>query len=317
MTRESLVHNFLNQNQITNYQLQKIPGDASFRHYFRAILADKSFIIMDAPPEKEDVHPFCNIADFLLSKDFSAPKIFARDYQNGLLLLEDFGNDSYRKAIEGGGDEIDLYKDAVDLLVNLKQVKPPQDLAIYDSKLLLREAMLFVDWYLPNIAKIAITPAQIEEFQQIWLDLFSRLSPAKNLVLRDYHAENLMIVANRQGIKRVGLLDFQDAVIGSAAYDLVSLLEDARRSVSQNIQQKMLQHYLEQSNCDEEQFMLDYQILSLQRNIKIIGIFSRLAFRDHKQNYLDFLPRVFGYINPRLEDNSLFVIRKFLEKFIK
>ncbi len=316
MTRESLVHNFLQINKITNYQLQNIPGDASFRHYFRAILADKSFIIMDAPPQFEDVHPFCNIADFLLSKNFSAPKIFARDYQNGLLLLEDFGNDSYRKVIEQGGDEVELYQDAVDLLISLKQINPPQDLAIYDSKLLLKEVLLFVDWYLPNVAKIDITPDQIAEFKQLWLDLFSKLSPAKNLVLRDYHAENLMVVANRQGIKKVGLLDFQDAVIGHAAYDLVSLLEDARRDVSQNIQQKMLQHYLEQSNCDKEQFIIDYKILSLQRNIKIIGIFSRLAFRDHKQNYLNFLPRVFGYVKPRLEDKSLFAIKKFLEKFI-
>jgi aminoglycoside/choline kinase family phosphotransferase len=176
--------------------------------------------------------------------------------------------------------------------------------------------MLFVDWYLPNVAKKTITQDQIIEFQNIWLDLFSKLSPAKTLVLRDYHSENLMIVEGRSGIKQVGLLDFQDAVIGCGAYDLVSLLEDARRDVSKNTQQKMLQHYLEQSNCNFDQFLIDYQILSLQRNIKIVGIFSRLAFRDNKQNYLDLLPRVFGYIHPRLQDNSLLKIKKFLEQFL-
>jgi hypothetical protein len=317
MTRESLIHEFLEQNKVSNYQLIKVAGDASFRHYFRAILPDKSFIIMDAPPQKEDIHPFCNIANFLISKDFTAPKIFARDYQNGLLLLEDFGDDSYHKVIEHGDDEIGLYKDAVDLLIHLKKINPPQDLAIYDSTLLLREVMLFIDWYLPNVAKIDITPSEIEEFKQIWLDLFSKLSTPNTLVLRDYHSENLMVIANRQGIKRVGLLDFQDAVIGCPAYDLVSLLEDARRDVGKNTQQKMLQHYLKQSNCNEEQFILDYQILSLQRNIKIVGIFSRLAFRDNKKNYLNLLPRVFSYIKLRQQDKPLLKIQQFLSNYIQ
>ncbi len=317
MTRESLVHNFLNQNNIKNYQLKKVAGDASFRHYFRAILSDKSFIIMDAPPQKEDVRPFCKISDFLLAQKFCAPKIFARDFENGFLLLEDFGDTSYRKAIEQGLDEIGLYKNAVDLLINLKQIQPPQDLPLYSSELLLKEVMLFVEWYLPNVAKRNISTAQIKEFQKIWLDLFAKLSPEKNLVLRDYHAENLMVIDNRSGIESVGLLDFQDAVLGCSAYDLVSLLEDARRSVSKHTQQKMLQHYLEQSNCDEKQFMVDYQILSLQRNIKIVGIFSRLAFRDNKHSYLDLLPRVFSYIYPRLEDNLLVTIKNFLGQFLQ
>jgi len=319
MNRESLITNFLTQNKITDYQIQKIAGDASFRHYFRVNFAQqsaKSFIIMDAPPEKENIQPFCKIADFLLTQNFAAPKIFARDQENGFLLLEDFGDISYRKAIEQGYDEIDLYTTAVDLLVNLGQIQPPQNLEIYDSQLLLKEVMLFVDWYLPNVAKKIITPAQIDEFKNIWLDLFSQLSEPKTLVLRDYHSENLMVIKGKEGIKKVGLLDFQDAVVGCAAYDLVSLLEDARRDVSKNTQQKMLQHYLEQSNCNPDQFLIDYQILSLQRNIKIIGIFSRLAFRDHKQNYLDLLPRVFGYIQPRLQDNSLVKIKNFLGQFL-
>ena len=306
MNRDSLLRQFLEQNKITNYQLEKVAGDASFRHYSRAIIGNKSFIVMDAPPEKEDVHPFCKIADFLLQNNFSAPQIFADDYQNGFLLLEDFGDDSYRKVLEKTPSEQDqLYANAVDLLVELKNVNPPQNLPIYDQKLLLREVMLFVDWYLPNVAKKPLDDDQKQEFQNIWLGLFEQLSPAKIVVLRDYHADNLMLLKNRNGIKKVGLLDFQDAVVGVAAYDLVSLLEDARRDVDKNLQEKMLQHYLKKSNCNVEQFLLDYQILSLQRNIKIIGIFARLVFRDGKQNYLNFLPRVFGYVNSRL-DNQLF-----------
>jgi N-acetylmuramate 1-kinase len=319
MSRESLIADFLTQNKITDYQIEKVAGDASFRHYFRVKFAhksDKSFIIMDAPPEKEDTKPFCKIADFLLTQNFSAPKIFARDQENGFLLLEDFGDISYHKAMGQGGNEIDLYTNAVDLLVNLGQIEPPQNLEVYDSQLLLKEVMLFVDWYLPNVAKKTITADQINEFKNIWLDLFSQLSPPKTLVLRDYHSENLMVIKGKEGIKQIGLLDFQDAVIGCSAYDLVSLLEDVRRDVSKNTQQKMLQHYLEQSNCNPDQFLIDYQILSLQRNIKIVGIFSRLAFRDHKQNYLDLLPRVFGYIKPRLQDDSLVKIKNFLGQFL-
>ena len=313
MDRNSLLLNFLQQNNLGNYRIEKIAGDASFRHYFRASGNGQSFIIMDAPPENEDVQPFCKIAEFLLKNNFAAPRIFAKDYQNGFLLLEDFGDDSYRKVLEKTpAKEMRLYTEAVDLLIDLSKVHPPQDLPIYNHELLLKEVMLFVDWYLPNVAKKPLSTSQTQEFKNIWLDIFSKLSPPNMVVLRDYHADNLMFLEKNIGTRNVGLLDFQDAVIGVGAYDLVSLLEDARRDVDPNLQEKMLQHYLNKSNCDAKQFLLDYQILSLQRNIKIIGIFSRLAFRDHKQNYLSFLPRVFGYVNSRLEDKYFQAIKPFI-----
>ncbi len=321
MDRTLLLLQFLKQNNLENYQLEKVAGDASFRHYFRAFGGEKSFIIMDAPPEYEDVRPFCKVAEFLLANNFSAPQIFAKDYQNGFLLLEDFGDDSYRKVLEKNSSFAEsIYQNAVDLLVDLRGLNPPQNLPIYDHKLLLREVMLFVDWYLPNVVKKPLSDQQKQEFENIWLDLFSQLSAPNMLVLRDYHADNLMILPEKIGVKKVanrnvGLLDFQDAVIGFGAYDLVSLLEDARRDVDKNLQEKMLQHYFKKSNCNEEQFWLDYQILSLQRNIKIIGIFSRLAFRDNKQNYLNFLPRVFGYVNSRLENKPFQAIKQFIVNY--
>jgi len=313
MDRHSLLLQFLKQNNLQNYHLKKIAGDASFRHYFRASGDKKSFIIMDAPPENEDVQPFCKIAEFLLEHNFSAPQIFAKDYQNGFLLLEDFGDDSYRKVLENNPTLAQsIYQEAVDLLVALQDVATPKDLPTYDNKLLLKEVMLFVDWYLPNIVKKPLSAEQRKEFENIWLDLLSKLSPPNMLVLRDYHADNLMLLENKIGVRSVGLLDFQDAVIGVGAYDLVSLLEDARRDVDAQLQEKMLQHYFKKSNCNQEQFWLDYQILSLQRNIKIIGIFSRLAFRDNKTNYLNFLPRVFGYVNSRLKNNDFKAIKSFI-----
>ena len=317
MSREKLISEFLEYNHIDNCHITKIAGDASFRSYYRAKQGNKSFIIMDAPPPQEDITPFYKIADFLFQNNFSAPKIFAQDKKNGLLLLEDFGDDSYRKVLEQNiSNELNLYTDAVDLLINLSQIVAPNNIPIYDHQLLLKEVMIFVDWYLPKIALKKINTQQIEEFKQIWLNLFAKLSPPKHLVLRDYHSDNLMLLATKKGINKVGLLDFQDAVIGCGAYDLVSLLEDARRDVSQDIQQKMLQHYINRSNCDKKQFILDYQILSLQRNIKIIGIFARLSARDNKKNYLNFLPRVFGYVHSRLQDKSLIIMKNFLGQFL-
>lgn len=317
MNRDQLLKNFLHDNNINNYQLIKIAGDASFRHYYRVILADKSSrIIMDAPPEHEDVRPFCAIGQFLNQHQFSAPKIFATDYQNGFLLLEDFGDDSYRKVLQRSINlETELYQNAVDLLVDLHQLTPPANLPIYNQELLLKEVMLLIDWYLPYVAKKPATEQQITQFKKIWSDLFAKMSQPKILTLRDYHADNLMLIKNHsdaKGVDQVGLLDFQDAVIGVAAYDLVSLLEDARRDVSKATQEKMLHYYLNRSKSDDKQFLLDYQILSLQRNIKIIGIFSRLAFRDKKSHYLDLLPRVFGHVNLRLRDDVFKQISQFL-----
>jgi aminoglycoside/choline kinase family phosphotransferase len=315
MNRSLLLLEFLKLNNLAEFKIEKIAGDASFRHYFRASQGQKSFIIMDAPPISEDVKPFCKIAEFLLQSNFSAPKIFAKDYQNGFLLLEDFGDDSYRKVLERDASRQEsLYQDAIDVLVDLRKINHPKDLPIYDEKLLLKEAMLFADWYLPNVAQKPLSDYQRKEFESIWLDLFSQLSAPNMMVLRDYHSDNLMIIKDRLGVNKVGLLDFQDAVIGVGAYDLVSLLEDARRDVEQNLQEKMLQYYIGKSKCDQEQFLSDYKIISLQRNIKIMGIFARLAFRDDKKNYLDLLPRVFGYIKPRLADSQFQAIKPFLYK---
>jgi aminoglycoside/choline kinase family phosphotransferase len=176
--------------------------------------------------------------------------------------------------------------------------------------------MLFVDWYIPHIAKIEINKTQISEFKKIWQELFSNLSKPTVLALRDYHADNLMLLKNRHEINKVGLLDFQDALIGHKGYDLVSLLEDARRDIDQDFRQEMIEYYITHSDCDRNQLLLDYKILSLQRNIKIIGIFSRLAIRDNKQNYLNFLPRVFNYVNSRLSDNYFASINQFLSNYL-
>lgn len=318
---------FLAKNNLQNCEIKKIAGDASLRSYYRIFAAEKIFILMFAPPGYEDIHPFIKIDKFLCDNNFSAPKIFAVDEENGFILLEDFGDDSYGRILAKNSDqnlENNLYKNAVDALLELHKVAPPKDIDIHNNAILYRGVTQFFEWYLPKIKKIEMTLDEKKQFNHLWFDLFDLLNKENQVVvLRDYHADNLMLVKNREGFKSVGLLDFQDAAIGSNAYDLVSLLEDARRDVSKNCQKKMYEHYIScaknnNKNFSEEKFHTDYEILSLQRNIRILGIFARLAHRDSKMSYLNLLPRVKDYVMVRLETKShnLNAISNFLKKFI-
>lgn len=319
MSRKEQINDFLKNHKIDHYGIKEIAGDASFRKYYRVFLNDKhNMVLMDAPPKLEDTAPFIKVDEILRHNHFLAPKIFAADEENGFLLLEDFGDLSYSKALNNlqGKDlevkELELYQKATDVLIDLHKVNNIHNLPFYDETLLMREVMLFIDWYLPYIAQSPATEAQILEFKNQWSELFKQLSNDKILVLRDYHADNLFLVNDK-----VGLLDFQDAVLGSRAYDLVSLLEDARRNVSGLTVKNMIEYYAKNSKCSESHFITDYQILSLQRNIKIIGIFSRLAIRDKKENYLKLLPKMFSYVTMRLNDNIFDNIRDLLTNLIK
>ena len=313
---------FLAKNNIANCTIKKVAGDASFRSYYRIFCDDKTFILMFAPPSHENIGPFIDIAKFLVENNFSAPKIFAVDSVEGFILLEDFGDDSYGRVLADSANksqELSLYKNACDALVKLRKIDAPNDLEVYNHALLFREVMLLVDWYLPHVKKITMTLQEKARFKQLWFELFDLLSRENQvLVLRDYHADNLMILSQRQGYKSVGLLDFQDAVIGSSAYDLVSLLEDARRDVDEKTREEIFAHYLYSTSIDKNAFAQDYAILSLQRNIKILGIFARLATRDSKPDYLNLLPRVIKSVIMRLSsDNPIFKdISVFLQKFI-
>lgn len=326
---------FLAKNNIANCTIRKVAGDASFRSYYRIFCDEKVFILMFAPPSHEDIHPFIKIDKFLVENNFSAPKIFAVDAVEGFILLEDFGDDSYGRILKpveiasevsttiaqnnSNTDEITLYKNACDVLVELHKTMPPVGLEVYNHALLFREVMLLVDWYLPHVKKITLNLQEKKRFKHLWFELFDLISRENQvLVLRDYHADNLMLLQDRVGYKAVGLLDFQDAVIGSSAYDLVSLLEDARRDVSQKTREEVFAHYLHLTSLDKNSFAQDYAILSLQRNIKIIGIFARLAMRDSKPHYLNLLPRVIDLVKMRLvvKDPIFAEIAVFLKNFI-
>ncbi len=272
--------------------IDPIPGDASFRRYFRIRHADQgAAMLMDAPPPHEDPRPYIAVARWLTANGFAAPAIHAADEARGLVLIEDFGEARMREHLDANpGDELAIYGEAVRVLADLAQI-PAGDFPPYDISTYLREARLLVEWYAPAMG----LTVDLAGYDTAWEDALKPLLARQQrgvMVLRDYHAENIMLLddANPAGGKQ-GLLDFQDALVGHPAYDLVSLLQDARRDVPLATEAAMLDHYAALTGAGDD-FRTDYALLGAQRNAKIVGIFVRLCKRDGKPRYLSMIPRV-------------------------
>jgi N-acetylmuramate 1-kinase len=279
-----------------------LAGDASFRRYHRLEAGDRRAVLMDAPPPMEDIGPYIAVAEMLRDLGLSAPEIYAEDREHGFLLIEDFGDDVYTRLLARGADETALYALAIDTLAALHRAVAERGqpaLSPYDEARLLDEATLLPDWYAPDVLGAALPDEARDEYLARWREILplATLSPgARNgptLVLRDYHVDNLMLLPGRPGVSACGLLDFQDAVHGPASYDLVSLIEDARRDVPEDLRAAMTERYLASfPELDRAAFSRSAAILAAQRNCKIIGIFTRLWRRDGKPAYLAHIPRV-------------------------
>lgn len=299
--REPEITEFLKQHDWDKAEIWPIPGDASFRHYARIIHDAKRqrAILMDAPPPKEEVTPFLNVRAYLHGNGYSAPGLIAADEKAGLLLLEDFGDLSFSRLIrEMPEREGNLYHLATEVLLKLRRDGLSGYPAIpeYNQVLLLREVMLLAEWLLPEILPAGDAQRAAESWKKLWDTLFHKINlQPEVLVHRDYHADNLFWLEGREGMRSVGMLDFQDAVLGRAAYDLVSLLEDARRDVDQAVVRECLAYYLGESMAEKETFMREYAFFGAQRNAKILGIFTRLYRRDGKPRYLALMPRVWQH----------------------
>jgi hypothetical protein len=297
---------FLAQSGWGGVAAAPLAGDASFRRYYRVIDGTRRVVLMDAPPPMEDVRPYVAVAAALRRLGLSAPQVFAEDAARGFLLIEDFGDDLYTRLLADGGDEAALYELAIDTLVALHHTVAARGLPAlpaYDEARLLAEVEILVDWYAPNLLGAPLPEPVRREYLVRWRELLSHpASQAPTLVLRDYHVDNLMLLPGRTGVQSCGLLDFQDAVIGPAAYDLVSLLEDARRDVSAALQEAMTERYLAAfPGVDGAQFRRAGAILSAQRSCKILGIFTRLWRRDGKPAYLAHIPRVWRLLEGALD----------------
>lgn len=279
-----------------------LAGDASFRRYFRVIDGARRAVLMDAPPPHEDPRPFIAIAEHLTGHGFAAPRILARDLDEGLVLIEDFGDLRVKEHVEERpAAELDVYRRAVDLLAALHRL-PAADVPPYDRAVYQREAGLLTEWYCPAIG----LPVDEEAYVRAWdavLPIVERSASPVVTVLRDYHAENIMLI-DRAASHGLGLLDFQDALAGHPAYDLVSLLQDARRDVPPEVEAAMLAHYRAIANPPAD-FDAAYAVLGAQRNAKIIGIFTRLWKRDGKPRYLSMLPRMWDLLERDLAHPAL------------
>lgn len=277
-----------------------LPGDASFRRYFRLSRGGGgTAMLMHAPPPHENPGPFLAAAHWLENHGLRAPHIIAEDAAAGWVLLEDFGDGRLREWLDTHpGDEARLYGSAVDTLVSLHRIAPgpfaPYDLAEYQ-----REAGLFVEWFCPAKALEVDERGWRAAWDVVLAPLISRQRPGV-VVLKDYHAENIMLPPD--GTQ--GLIDFQDAMVGHPAYDLVSLLQDARRDVTPMIERAMIDRYLAAAQPGSE-FEADYAVLGAQRNAKIVGVFTRLAKRDGKPRYLELIPRVWALLERDLTHSAL------------
>ncbi len=296
-------------------EILPLAGDASFRRYFRVRHGDRSAVLMDAPPPHEDPRPFIAVSEWLCARGLNAPEILARDLEKGMLLLGDFGSSRLRETLDTDpGRERELYELATDVLVHLHGHPPMAGLPPHGLEQWLEELKLFTDWYCPAVG----VEVDGEAFQKAWRDVLQPvagdgLGPVT--VLRDYHAENIMLVEGREGIAHFGLLDFQDALAGHPAYDLASVLEDARRDVTPAIERAMIDRYIAAAGGGAI-FERAYWALAAQRNTRILGVFTRLWKRDNKPHYRRFQPRMWGLLERDLAQPHLAPVRDWFDRNI-
>jgi aminoglycoside/choline kinase family phosphotransferase len=329
--RETLIADFLAKAGLAGARQERLPGDASTRAYRRLHPATGApLILMDAPPSSESrpcppdatpearaaagynalarlaacrVDAFAAVADYLRGRGLSAPRILALDVAAGLAVVEDLGADLFARRIEAGEPPEPLYAAAIDLLLDLHKEPAPARLPVaggdwplltYDALALKTGADLFVGWWPAFAGGAAVSGGAAAEWDALWAPVRARgEAGAAVFTHRDYHAENLIWLPERDGLARVGLLDFQDAVIGHPAWDLLSLLQDARRDVAPELEAAMLDRYLAaRPDLDRDAFLQDYAGLAALNNSRIMGIFARLIVRDGKPRYRDFLPRM-------------------------
>ncbi len=335
------IRRFIETAGFAGAERKALPGDASARSYERLMLGGRSFLLMnsprraDGPPVRdgkpysaiahlaEDVTPFIALARALTARGLSAPAILHADRAAGLLIIEDLGHELVVESEPPGPIE-PRYQAAVDVLVALHRDKVPATVPVepgvdytlphYDLDALLIEVELLVDWYLPKLGTPA-SKAKQDTYRALWRDALSpTLADPATWVLRDYHSPNLLWLPTREGIAKIGVLDFQDAVMGHPAYDLASLLQDARVDVPEMMEIALLSHYTRarreaDPSFDAPAFARVYATLAAQRASKILGIFARLEARDGKPQYLRHIPRVWAYLQRSLAHPALATLR--------
>ena len=283
-------------------------ADASFRRYFRVSRGAETLIVMDAPPDKEDVEPFLHVARLLGTLGVHAPAVLARDAERGFLLLSDLGSRPYLDALKAGGDADELYADALEALLRMQSrgAAAAAELPPYDAALLHREMELFPEWFLARHLGLEVSPAERAMLSAAFDTLAAAaLAQPQVFVHRDYHSRNLMVYPGANP----GVIDFQDAVRGALTYDLVSLLKDCYLRLPREyvvewveVHRRCLLEAGVEHGMDAAAFLRAFDLMGLQRHIKVLGIFARLWYRDGKIGYIRDLPLVLDYVREALRD---------------
>lgn len=319
-TRANQMEHFLLKNDVHLDLSHELPKDASERTYYRVKKDHTPMILMDAPAEADRVEPFIIVANHLNALGLNAPDIYAQDIEDNFLLLEDYGEYTFARLMSEGHDKEELYGLAVDALAHLHMHEKALDVDLphYDRTLFQQEAGLLPNWYYP--AKTGSEP--LESFKKAWVDAWDSIINGlpdieQTLVMRDFHCDNLMLVGGYSGIRRCGMLDFQSAVIGPLPYDLVSLLENDRLAVPQDMQHRLLERYFKQVNLkDKQAFMTWYRFMSGQRQSKVLGIFYRLLIRDNKPRYMNFIPQVLRLLEHSFKDPMFKPVVSVIEEYL-
>jgi aminoglycoside/choline kinase family phosphotransferase len=313
------IEKFLEHVGFNLFKIEEIANDCSAREYYRIYHNNESFILMDASKDMASVEPYIKVTRILIDNSFSAPKIIASNLNEGFLLLEDFGNNSFTKYLKTHiKDEKKVYKHAMDALVYMREVQVMIDVPAYADDMLEHELVSrFVEWHLDIKLEKSKAQDAKAELLEIFREYFKELVNIKPvLVMSDYMADNLFYLKGRDSFQKVGIIDFQDAVIGSPAYDVVSLIEDARREKSLGLDKLLLDYYLNRSpKIDQAEFLKSYRILSAQRNLKIVGVFSRMAVKFNRPKYARYLPQVWSYVLANLEYGEVAKLKAWFLKY--
>ncbi|WP_424930127.1 aminoglycoside phosphotransferase family protein [Amaricoccus tamworthensis] len=324
MTRRLEIDAFLKRSGWGDSRRTALAGDASARRYERLLNGSEKCLLVDVPPESGlTITPYSAVTRWLLQQGFSAPEIIASEPETGLMLIEDLGDDLlHRLCADAPGMVSDLYAAAIDVLADMHECdasgfdgewSPPP----YDMAVLMREVRLLVEWYLAAALEGGVSKDLADEYESLTSDLLVPLADDRSsVVYRDYHVENIIWLPQREGRRRIGLIDFQDMLIGHPAYDVVSLLDDVRRDVEPEVREAMTLRYIERRGLQHDDFLMAASTLSVQRNLKIMGLFTRLCRRDGKPRYLDLLPRTWNILMRNLEHPELRQLGDWMERHV-
>jgi len=309
------------------FKITPIAGDASSRKFYRLVFNKDRKIIVTTQKEKyKNLIAYSSINKFLRKNKLLAPKLYKHNYDKGIISIEDFGDLSFYKILKKRKQKLSTYKKLIDLLLKIQKIKPPKKvkniikgfhiIKKYSNKYLFKESNLFFDWYLPLFMDRKKASNIKIKSNKILLKIYNRLNFSNTcFVHRDFHVQNLMKVGNK-----IGIIDSQDALIGNPVYDLVSLIDDVRIKTSVKLKKQLYNYYLKKSlkiyRINSKKFMEDFKILSVQRSLKIIGIFSRLSVRDKKKQYLKYIPYTWQLLEMRMDPDVFYELKKIFDKNI-